>query len=72
MTQPELILYRISADNPHGINDVPQRLRGFLDSCAECHDGALHSPTSLTAKPGRTVASYECESNHCWTRSYTT
>lgn len=67
---PDLILYRVPADDPHGINDIPEHLRSFLDACRACHDGALHSPSSLDRRTKRTVASYMCDAGHDWTRGY--
>lgn len=71
MTQPELILYRVPADKPDGIKDLPDRLRPYLDSCRQCADGDLHSPSSLDRRTKRTVCSYSCEDGHDWTRGYT-
>jgi hypothetical protein len=69
--KPELILYRVPTTDPHGINEVPEHLRPFLDCCRRCHDGALHSPTALEEDGGRHLAHYECEVEHSWTRGYT-
>ncbi len=69
-TTPELILYRITADDPASIREVPDRLRPFLDACRWCADGDLHSP-ALLDRDGRR-AEYECGSGHGWTRGYTT
>lgn len=68
---PDLLVYRVPADEPAGIHDVPERLRPFLDSCRHCHDGAIYTPTSLRHDPDQTVCSYDCSHSHYWTRGYT-
>lgn len=67
---PELLLYRVPATEPDGVTDVPERLRPFLDACARCADGDLHSPASIDRRSDRVVASYECEAGHTWTRGH--